>query len=248
MKTNGVKNAKGTLRGGLAVLALFLFQVLAGRLGGAAADQLSYRTIDPYGLFARLSVHHFVMMLAALAAIAALGKRLHVNFGFSRGDSKTGMRYFLIFAAAFAGIAVLYHALAYLSGRPPVYDFPLHAGNVAGTLGFQLLLSGPAEEILFRALPVTVLVRVFGKSVTVRGKVTLEVVLASFLFALAHVSWSLIPFAVHAQPFQLLYAFGLGIVQGTAYQESRSVLYPMMMHSAANILMVGTGYLFAALA
>jgi len=33
-------------------------------------------------------------------------------------------------------------------------------------------------------------------------------------------------------------------IQGIAYQESQSVLYPMLMHSLANVLMVGTGYLF----
>jgi len=44
--------------------------------------------------------------------------------------------------------------------------------------------------------------------------------------------------------FRLLYAFVLGTINGIAYQQSRSVLYPMLMHSISNVLMVGTGYLF----
>jgi membrane protease YdiL (CAAX protease family) len=53
---------------------------------------------------------------------------------------------------------------------------------------------------------------------------------------------------VDASISQLIYAFAIGTVQGMAYQESRSVLYPILMHSVSNVLMVGTGYLFAVLA
>jgi hypothetical protein len=48
----------------------------------------------------------------------------------------------------------------YTSGQPLTYDFTLDQRNVLGTLGFQLLLSGTSEEILYRALPITVLVPV----------------------------------------------------------------------------------------
>lgn len=103
----------------------------------------------------------------------------------------------------------------YTSGQPLTYDFTLDQRNVLGTLGFQLLLSGTSEEILYRALPITVLV--------------------------------LSPFAADANISQLFYAFAIGSVQGMAYQESRSVLYPVLMHSVSNVLMVGVGYLFAVL-
>jgi hypothetical protein len=66
--------------------------------------------------------------------------------------------------------------------------------------------------------------------------------------AIAHIKWSVSPFTVDASISQLIYAFAIGTVQGMAYQESRSVLYPILMHSVSNVLMVGTGYLFAVLA
>jgi hypothetical protein len=68
--------------------------------------------------------------------------------------------------------------------------------NVLGTLGFQLFLSGTSEEILYCALPVTVLVYVFGKNIRIKWDITLEVVLASLLFTAAHIKWSLFPFSV----------------------------------------------------
>jgi len=64
------------------------------------------------------------------------------------------------------------------------------------------------------------------------------------MFAFAHVNWSLDPFVFEADLFGVLYAFVLGCIQGIAYQQSRSILYPILMHSFSNVLMVGAGYLF----
>ncbi|MGI6451768.1 MAG: CPBP family intramembrane glutamic endopeptidase [Desulfitobacteriia bacterium] len=231
----------------LAFLALFLVQVLAGKSGWVVADLFSYDSFDPDHLFARLSVHHIVLMLIALAVIGVLSKLIKADFGLRLGDYKKGLRYFLIFTAVIAVIALIYHILMYVLGHAPAYDFPLNQKNVLGTLGFQLFLTGTAEEILYRALPVTVLVYVFGKSIRIKWDITLEVVLASLLFSVAHIKWSLFPFSVDLILSQLFYAFAMGTVSGIVYQQSRSILYPILMHSISNVLMVGTGYLFAVL-
>lgn len=228
----------------LAFIALFFVQVLAGKSGWAVADLFSYDSFDPDHLFARLSVHHFVQMLIALAVITVLGKLIKADFGFRLGDVKKGMQYFLIFTAVIALIALIYHMLMHVLGQVQAYDFPLTKKNVLGTLGFQLFLSGTSEEILYRALPVTMLVYVFGKNIQIKWDLTLEVVLASFLFTAAHIKWSLFPFSADLIPSQLFYAFAMGTVNGIVYQQSGSVLYPMLMHSVSNVLMVGTGYLF----
>jgi len=152
-----------------------------------------------------------------------------------------------VFTAAFIVISVTQHAFMVLNNQLPVYAFPLDGRNIIGTLGFQLLLSGPAEEVVYRALPIVLLTRSFGKSVTIGGSVTLEVLLASLLFSFAHANWSLIPFTFKADSFQIIYAFVLGTIQGIAYQRSRSILYPVLMHSISNVLMVGGGYVFTAL-
>jgi membrane protease YdiL (CAAX protease family) len=154
------------------------------------------------------------------------------------------MKYLAVFTVVFAIITLIIHILMYVYDQLPTYDFPLNTRNIIGTLSFQLFLSGTSEEILFRALPITVLVYVFGNRVYIKGHITLEIIIASFLFSIAHMKWSLSPLTIDANLFQLFYAFVLGTIQGIAYQESQSVLYPMLMHSLANVLMVGTGYLF----
>ncbi len=230
-----------------AVTALLIVQEFTGKAGKAVAYFFSYDKFDPDHVFAWQSVHHMIMLLIGLAVVAILSKLLKDNFGFQLGDRKKGIRYFILFTAVLTIVSLIYHIFMYTRGQPLIYDFALNKRNVLGTLGFQLLLSGTAEEILYRALPVTLLIHVLGKSIRLKWNITLEIILASLLFTLAHIKWSLSPFAADANFPQLFYAFAIGTVQGMAYQESRSVLYPILMHSISNVLMVGTGYLFAIL-
>jgi membrane protease YdiL (CAAX protease family) len=229
---------------GIMILLLLVSQKVLGKVGRIVADLLAYERFDPYGAFAWVSVHHITEMLIALAVLMILSKLLKANFGFSLGDRKKGTKYIVVYTAVFVGVTLVCHVLMLINNTLPVYDFPLNNYNILGTLGFQLLLSGPAEEILYRALPITMLVHVLGKSVKVGWGITLETIIASFLFAIAHMKWSLFPFAFEANYFQLFYAFVLGTIQGKAYQDSHSIVYPMFMHSISNVLMVGTGYLF----
>jgi len=235
---------KNVLLYGAVILLLFIFQEISGRVGGRIADMFSYGKFDPYNAYARNSVHHITMLLHALIAILILSKLLKINFGFSLGDRKTGTKFVVIYTIIFAGITLVVHILMMINKSLPVYAYPLNKNNIIGTLCFQLFLTGPAEEILYRALPITILVRVLGKSVNVKWGVTLETIIAAFLFAIAHSKWSLSPFVIEVDYFQLLYAFAQGIISGKAYQDSRSIIYPMFMHSISNVMMVGTGYLF----
>jgi membrane protease YdiL (CAAX protease family) len=229
---------------GIMILLLLILQKVLGKVGGSVADLLPCERFDPYKAFTWVFVHHITEALIALVVIMILSKLLKVDFGFGLGDRKKGIKYVVVFTGIFAGVTLICHILMLIYDMLPVYDFPLNKNNILGTLGFQLLLSGPAEEILYRALPITMLVYILGKSLKVKWGITLETLIASFLFAIAHVKWSVFPITFEANYFQLFYAFVLGTIAGKAYQESHSIIYPMFMHSISNVLMVGTGYLF----
>lgn len=226
---------------------LLLMQIILGKAGHFIAGSIPYQSIDPFNSFAEISIHHAVQLFIALAMIFVLRKMLNLDFYLQLGDKKWGIKFLIIFTAVFIVISVAQHTFMALNNQLPVYAFPLDGRNIIGTLGFQLLLSGPAEEIVFRALPIILLTYSFGKSIVIKGSLTLEVVLASVLFTFAHVNWSLMPLTFEANYFQIIYAFVLGIIQGIVYQRSRSILYPILMHSFSNVLMVGGGYVFTAL-
>lgn len=229
---------------GVVILLLLIFQEVLCMVGRGIADMFSYEKVDPYKAYLWNSVHHITVMFLALMAILILKKIFKVYWGFGLGESKVGCKFVVMYTTIFAGITLVVHILMMINNSLPVYAFPLNKNNIIGTLFFQLFLSGPTEEILFRALPITIFVHVLGKSIEVKWGITLETIIASFLFAIAHIKWSLSPFTFEADYFQLLYAFSQGIISGKAYQDSRSVIYPMFMHSISNVLMVGTGYLF----
>jgi membrane protease YdiL (CAAX protease family) len=235
------------LFGMITFVLLLVIQELLVWAARLIANLIPYQGIDPFDCFAENIVHQAALLIIALFIVLVLGKRMNLNFYFQLGDKKKGFKYLTIFTAVFVVISVLQHTFMALNNRLPVYAFPLDGRNIIGTLGFQLLLTGPAEEVTFRALPVTLLTRSFGKSIQIKGNVTLEVILASILFAFAHVRWSIIPLHFEADYFQLIYAFAMGTIQGIVYQRTKSILYPVLMHSFSNVLMVGGGYVFTAL-
>jgi len=232
-----------TLFGIIIFFLLFLVQIFLGKAGYFFADMIPYQKIDPCNCFARISIHHAIQMIIAIIVVIILGKLLKIDFNFKLGDIGKGMKFVALFTAVFAVISVAVHILMLICEQLPVYNYPLDTRNILGTLGFNLFLTGPMEEIVYRALPITMLIYAFGKSVPIKGNITLEVVLTSLLFAFAHIKWSLNPFAFEVT-FNVFYAFVLGTIQGIVYQKYESILYPVLMHSFSNVLMVGIGYLF----
>lgn len=226
------------------ILLLFIFQEAVGKAGKGIANMFSYEKFDPYNAYVWNFVHHIIMLILALVAILVLSKLFKLNFGFGLGNRKIGTKFVLMYTIVFIGITLVVHIMMKVNNSLPVYAFPLNRNNIIGTLGFQLFLTGPAEEILFRALPITIFVCVLGKSTKTKWGITLETIIAAFLFSIAHIKWSLFPFTIEADYFQLFYAFAQGIIAGKAYQDSQSIIYPMLMHSISNVLMVGSGYLF----
>jgi membrane protease YdiL (CAAX protease family) len=233
--------------GAISFIFLLGLQIILGKTGHLVASFIPYQKIDSFDSFAEISIHHAFELIIALLMILFLSKLLNLDFFFRLGDKKTGTKSVILFTLAFLIISIAQHTIMVVNNQLPVYAFPLNAKNILGTLGFQLLLSGPAEEVVFRALPIILLTYSFGKSIKIKGNLTLEVLLASVLFAFAHINWSLMPFTFEVNYFQIIYAFVLGIIQGIVYQRCKSILYPVLMHSFSNVLMVGGGYVFTAL-
>ena len=234
------------------VLFLLVFQQIAMRIGRFVASLFSYDRIDPYNIFAWLSVHHIVIMIIGLVAIGILAKTKKIDFGFRLGDVKVGLDHTLNFSIIVLIYVIVFRVIVIVFFNISSPDFPLNATNVVGTLGFQLLLSS-TEEILFRAFPIALLAYSFksSKFITINKRivgvssfdVSRETVIAAILFTIAHIGWTLNPFSINFGIHQLVLSFVFGIFYGVAYQKSKSVLYPMAMHGISNFLIVGERYL-----
>lgn len=232
----------------VAVVALLAFQRAASLLGSAVAVLAGDGGFDPHGAFIYLSIHHLVQMTAALLAMTLCSDLWKTDFMVQRGDVKAGIRYVGVFSAAMVAYLLVSYTVGYMRGSIAPYSYPLNAPNIVGSLAFQLLLSGPSEELLFRALPIALMAQALSARRAIRAaywNISVETVTAALLFAIGHIIITVEPITVQWNSFQIVYAFMLGIVYGVTYQRTRSVLYPMAMHSISNGLTLVLGYLFA---
>ena len=151
------------------VLSLFVFQQLAAGAGRFIAGLFSYDRIDPHNVFMWISVHHIVQGIIAIVAVVILIKVKNLDFGFRLGNVRVGLEHTLDFTIIVFIYVVVFYIITFTFGYGfSAPSFPLNITNVTGTLGFQLLLSGPVEEILFRALPITLLIYSFKTSKPVK--------------------------------------------------------------------------------
>ncbi len=232
---------------------LFLTVLLLGvpRLAGLFADLFDYSAIDPDGAFAWISVHHMVQAAIFLVLMAVMSRLSAIRFGFGWGDSRVGWTYVRLFALIFSGYTVVSLLIVLAAGTFQAFPYPLTARNIAGQLGFQLLLSGPSEELIFRAFAITMLALsvngvVVGKDTGVGkpiftvlgGELSVANLIAAVIFGLAHVRFSFAPFSMSYSTFQVIYAMVLGLFYGVCYERSKSMIYPMMMHSISNVVAV----------
>ena len=236
------------------VWVLFIAALLLGvpRLGGLAADQFDYSAVDPDGAFAWISVHHIVQALIVLAIMVVISAVSAIRFGFGWGDRKVGLLYVRVLVLIFAAYAVISVIIMVATGSWASFPYPFTARNVAGQLGFQLLLSGPSEELIFRAFGITMLALVLkgavfggetaiGKGLTtvLGGELTVANLIATIVFGLAHIRVTFAPFSLSYSTFQVFYSMVLGLFYGVCYERSESMVYPMIMHSITNVVAVG---------
>lgn len=227
---------------------LFWAVLLLGvpRLAGIIAGLFDYQAIDPDGAYAWISVHHIVQALIFLIFIFVLNRFKPLAYGFGWGNKEVGKKYVLRFALFFAIYTVGAFFTVILSRSSQFFPYPLTATNIIGQLGFQLLLSGPSEELIFRAFAITMLA-LFIQGRVLKGKVSAANLVAANIFGLAHVGFSFAPFELSYSPMQVLYSIGLGLLYGDCYEKSGSMYYPMIMHSYTNVLMVGLGVIVSLL-
>ena len=233
---------------------LLLTALLLGvpRLAAMAANQFDYTAIDPDGAFAWLTVRHIVQGLIFLALMVIISKVSGIQFGFGWGDRQVGWLYVRIFALVFLGYMVVSLIIVFLTRSFQGFQYPMTARNIIGHLGFQALLTGPSEELIFRAFAMTMLSLMITGSVVSGGsgfgRVILKIfgseisivnLIAAVIFGLAHARFTFNPFSASFSTGQVIYATLLGLFYGVCYERSGSMVYPMMMHSISNVVAVG---------
>lgn len=220
--------------------AILLVVILLGTpmIARSITNFFDFSNIDPDGAFLWITVRHTLQALIILALIGIIMKFSKIKFNLGLGDSKIGLRYLKRFMVIFFIYTVLTFLIILISRQFEIFPFPITVQNISGYLGFQLFLSGPSEELIFRAFAITI----FSSFITnkrVDRHLSYANLFAMLIFGLAHVAISFSPLGFDYAIPQIILAMGLGYFYGDCYEKSKSVIYPMIMHSYTNILMVG---------
>ena len=164
------------------------------------------------------------------------------QWGFNLNKLPESLRIFGWFARIYLLVIILTLLPNILSGTAPSFDYALTAKNMAGVLGFQILLTGTAEEPIFRGMLMTVLGKYLKGMYRIGNfEIPSSGVIATIIFTLAHVGFTISPFAItDFSLFNLMGAFVLGLFFAVVFHRTGSLLAPIIMHGYANgILVVG---------
>ena len=187
-----------------------------------------------------VSIHHIIIAVLTLIVIFLLHKYKDLDFRIKPETDGYSARITAVCCAAYLIYYIIWYIVfGFILNEVSGCGYELNAVNILGTLGFQLLLSGTAEELVFRALPVTLLLAVCDENS--RTDKIMIIAVTSMLFTIAHIN-STVPLI--SQWYGLMYAFVGGVILGIAYMRSKSVIYPAIIHGFSNLFSVGGCYLY----
>jgi membrane protease YdiL (CAAX protease family) len=222
------------------VLAAVLMQVLlvAGR---EAARWLFFHGAAVWDQHVSVFLVLAILFQAVLgfAAVAAMGRllpRADANLRWPPGRGYVGLA--LLIGIAMGLIMLVADYLpALLAQTPPDESYSTSTFDSAGYL-FGMLITGLAEETIFRGLLVGMLVVLVPGRLRI-GRLDLPVAayLVSLMFGLAHYqSFTVDPF--YRALAQQVYAFAWGLTYVWLMERSRSLLAPMVAHGVGDFVEV----------
>lgn len=219
-----------------------LVLLLAPRIGTFIADKLNplFTVIDPDKKFMWGIVHHIIQALIPTFLILIWKKDFFKEWGLKWGNKSLGWKWVGWFTVVWTLIYVGINTYNLLTNNipEPYYDVT-NRRNFLGELFFRSFVVGPSEEILFRSFPIALLLAsgfikktdIFGFEIPYAG------IIAAVLFALAHIGFNFYPFEIyHLNIVQVVTSLGFGLLYAIVFHQTKSIYYPMIIHSISDVI------------
>lgn len=191
--------------------------------------------------------HHIIQMsLAMVVILLPLWKMSPQDWGFNTNNIGYSTDIFWRFVKGyiiFLPVGTLISQV--LNGWPTILSFPPTWGSYLQNLLFLVTMPGLSEEILFRALGYGILKRSWKGQITIRGiRLSHVNLITTIIFAFAHIGFSIFPFKIlYYNVMQLVFATCLGLLYGHVYEQTGSLIGPILIHNASDGITVTTNFL-----
>ena len=214
-----------------------------------------YMSIDPYGLYWYISLHHiFQLLLAGLIIIVLLlinKYKKHTIFDFYLrfpNNIKKSIQISLYFVLAWMIIQFgVGYALVSTGTVDSTFSYPLNASTLVGQYLFQIVLSGTSEELMYRALIIGILNAYLIKtSLSTSNKVILIYLLNLIPFIVGHIPYQLNPFIVYSPNLlQILTVIIFGLFYTYLVLKFDSIIPSMIVHGLLNAVIISSGFILS---
>ena len=218
--------------------------LLAPRIGALVADNLNpfFTLIDPDKKFMWGIVHHIIQALIPIFVILIWKKDFFKDWGLKWGNKPLGWKWVGWFTLVWIFVYVGINTYNFLTNNiPEAYYDITNTRNFLGELFFRGFIVGPSEEILFRSFPIVLLLTAgFTKRTDIFSFViTYAGIIAAVLFALAHIGFNFYPFEIyHFNLVQIVTSLGFGLLYSIVFHQTKSIYYPMIIHSISDVIPV----------
>jgi membrane protease YdiL (CAAX protease family) len=109
----------------------------------------------------------------------------------------------------------------------------------------MLLLTGIAEEPLFRSLLILPLINDWTGELKIRNiSIPHLAIISGVIFSLGHIGYNVYPFSItYLDPMNILPTFVLGVCWATFFIRTKSLFSPILAHSCANVIQYLAAYI-----
>lgn len=230
----------------IAFIILFIILLGVPLLAKVLLANVDLFSLDPENVFLWFMLRHFLQAFIIFGILLIVSKIYKIDFKLGLGDKKIGLQFLKKFMIIFTIGCLVFYLISYFGSQLMPYDFEYNVRNIVGYLSFQLFFSGPSEELIFRAFSITMFTY-FVTNKKIMRKVSYANIFAAIVFGLAHISINVFPFSISFVLPQIITSILLGYFYGDCYEKSKSVIFPMIMHSFSNVLMVGLTFILTGL-
>ena len=233
---------KACLRLGIAFWAGFLFLALLNRMP-------EYKLLAQNSPWIPKYIGDLIAFTIGMIMIWRISKGKLSDYGFTLAGGNLKLKLSIVMGVILTLFGSLLNRLPEIiagESLKPTFSYPLNLINIIGMLSFQWIFVGIFEETITRGLMQTYLMKKLKGTIKIfKWNMHIGSVITGIIFGLGHIgphiffgqSWlMLIP--------HIIFASLYGLCSSYIYQETKSLVGPILMHNNVDGLLYSIDYLF----